>query len=324
MKQSLRAAALALALLCIMPGASAASKAKATATPAPQAITTDIVEPPEAIRQVLDIAYQEWVTVDGKALKNQGNKYQTWWNNYKWEWCAGFVTWCMLEAGIPQEFKDDIFEMEEGEPSTGIFHTKASSPGKMLAGYEHMHRTTRVPQKGFIICYGVKSNGYVHVGFVYDVEELGGGRYRLTTIEGNMSNTVKMYVYDYDMNAEKKNCITAIPEELQTRQEAKNFTYKLRKDGKSKWYVNYFLMPWLPDEYASMQPAAAETTPIPAVETPVPPAGEAAPAEIPAPVAQDAVTLAPLPAATPAPVPAVTAAPVINQDGTPGLLVPIG
>lgn len=319
MKRWMRALALALAMLCAMPNALAAKKAKATPTPAPVDIITSVVQPPEAIQQVLDIAYQEWVTTEGKALKKQGNKYQTWWNNYKWEWCAGFVTWCMLEAGIPQEFKDDIFDMEEGEPSTGIFHTKASSPGKMLAGYEHMHRTTRVPQKGFIICYGVKSNGYVHVGFVYDVEELGGGRYRLTTIEGNMSNTVKMYVYDYDMNAEKKNCITAIPEELQTRQEAKNFTYKLRKDGKNKWYVNYFLMPWLPDEYAAMQPevtpapAVAEATPVPPVETAVPAAGQ---------------TLAPVAAApetmTAAPAPAATLAPVINQDGTPGLLMPIG
>ena len=319
MKRWMRALALALALLCAMPNALAAKKAKATPTPAPVDIITSVVQPPEAIQQVLDIAYQEWVTTEGKALKKQGNKYQTWWNNYKWEWCAGFVTWCMLEAGIPQEFKDDIFDMEEGEPSTGIFHTKASSPGKMLAGYEHMHRTTRVPQKGFIICYGVKSNGYVHVGFVYDVEELGGGRYRLTTIEGNMSNTVKMYVYDYDMNAEKKNCITAIPEELQTREESKNFTYKLRKDGKSKWYVNYFLMPWLPDEYAAMQrevtpaPAVAEATPVPPVETAVPAAGQ---------------TLAPVAAApetmTAAPAPAATPAPVINQDGTPGLLMPIG
>ena len=226
---------------------SLAAKAKATPTPAPMEIETTLVEPPEEILRVLDIAYREWQETAGKRLKNKGNKYQTWWNNYKWEWCAGFVTWCMLEADIPQAFEDEVKKTPEGE-QTGVFHVKASSPGRMLGGYLHMHRTTRVPQKGFIVLYGVKTNGYVHVGFLYDVKDLGGGKYRLTTIEGNMSSTVRMYVYDYDMNAEKKDSISAVPDAEKTEEESRMFTYKLRKDGKSKWYVNYFLMPWVPGE----------------------------------------------------------------------------
>ena len=256
-------------MLLLLPSFSLAAKAKPSPTPAPVEITTEVTDPPQQIRQMLDIAYREWEETAGKALKKQGNKYQTWWNNYKWEWCAGFVTWCMLEAGIPQAFKDEIFDMEEGQPETGIFHTKASSPGKMLAGYEHMFRTTRVPQKGFVVDYGFKSNGYIHVGILYDVQDLGGGRYRLTTIEGNMSNTVKMYVYDYDLNADRKDCISAVPEEERTRGEARNFAYKIRKDGKNKWYVNYFLMPWIPgQESAAGDPAATPSPEIP--QTPVP------------------------------------------------------
>ncbi len=243
----LLATLLCLTLLCSLSSVALAAKSKATVTPPPVEITSELVDPPEQIARLLDIVYEEWVQTAGKSLPDKGNKYQTWWNNYKWEWCAGFVTWCMLEAGIPQASKDEVFAMPEEAPEA-IYHVKASSPGKMLAGYEHFHRTTRMPQKGFIIVYGVKSNGYNHVGFVYDVQQLADGKYRLTTIEGNMSDTVKMYVYDYDMNAEKKKCITAVPEEEQTEDESpRNFTYKIRKNGNDKWYINYFLMPWIPE-----------------------------------------------------------------------------
>ena len=238
----------ALVLLCSS-SALAAKKEKATPTPAPVEIQPEPAEPPEQIQHMLDIAYNEWETVAGK---DQGvkNKYTTWFNNYNWgrnSWCAGFVTWCMLEAGIPQEVQDDVRSLEEGVCPEPVFHVKGSAPKKMAPGYLHMHRTTEIPQKGFIVLYGEGSNKYIHVGIVYDVQLKDDGLYRLTCIEGAMKNTVRMFVYDYDPKAEKKKNIVLLPKEERTGEESKFFTYAQHKKG-SKWYVNCFLMPWVPGE----------------------------------------------------------------------------
>ncbi len=248
---------LTFCLLCS--GSAFAAKAKPTPTPPPQDIVRDVIDPPEIIQNVIDIAYTEWETLHGKTLPNKGNKYQTWWNNYKWGWCAGFVTWCMLEAGVPQDYEDVILARDEGDVE-GIYHCKGSSPSKLIHSYLHMHRTTNIPQKGFIVVYGSESNRWTHVGIVCDVEPLENGKYRLTCIEGNMSNRVKMYIYDYDADIEysiKKKYpdntnITAVPEEERTGEIEKNYrTYDLRvyeKNKKKPWYVTCFLMPWVPGE----------------------------------------------------------------------------
>ncbi len=241
---------LMLMLLPFHTSALAAKKAKATPTPAPMEIGTEIVAPPESIQHLLDIVYNEWETVGGK---DQGvkNKYTTWFNNYNWgknSWCAGFVTWCMLEAEIPMLPQDELKkEVEEGIAPEPIFHVKGSSPAKTAPGYLYMHRTSSIPQKGFIVLYGEKSNKYVHVGFVYDIQVLPDGKYRLTCIEGAMKNTVRMFIYDYDPAAEKKKNITLVPKEERTGEESKIFTYGNHKKGTS-WYVNCFLMPWVPGD----------------------------------------------------------------------------
>ena len=239
----------ALILLCSS-SALAAKKAKATPTPAPVEIQPEPADPPELIRRMLDIAYGEWETVNGK---DQGvkNKYTTWYNNYNWgrnSWCAGFVTWCMLEAGIPQAPQDEVLNYEEGTCPEPVFHVKGSAPKKMTPGYLHMHRTSVIPQKGFVVLYGEKSNKYVHVGIVYDVELKADGKYRLTCIEGAMKNTVRMFVYDYDPNAENKlKNISFVPKDERTREESKIFTYG-KHTQRAAYYVNCFLMPWIPEE----------------------------------------------------------------------------
>ena len=239
----------AAALLLFSASAGAAKKEKATPTPAPMLIQAEPVDPPELISHMLDIAYQEWTDVNG-ADQGVKNKYTTWYNNYNWgrnTWCAGFVTWCMLEAGIPQAPQDEVKKYDEGTCPEPVFHVKGSAPKKMAPGYLHMHRTTEIPQKGFIVLYGENSNKYIHVGIVYDVELKSDGLYRLTCIEGAMKNTVRMFIYDYDANAEKKKNIVLLPEEERTREEARNFTYGQHKKG-TRWYVNCFLMPWIPEE----------------------------------------------------------------------------
>lgn len=246
-----RVLVLTIALLLLCPAAMAA-KNKPTPTPAPVQIMAEPAEPPEQIRRMLDIAYQEWTTVNGKD-QGKKNKYTTWYNNYNWgrnSWCAGFVTWCMLEAQIPQADQKEVLKYEEGTCPEPVFHVKGSAPKKMAPGYLNMHRTTEIPQKGFIVLYGENSNKYIHVGIVYDVELKPDGLYRLTCIEGAMKNTVRMFVYDYDVNADRQKNIILVPEAERTEEETKIFTYA--QHVKKRWYVNCFLMPWIPEEEPSV------------------------------------------------------------------------
>ena len=264
-----RFAAILLVLLLLLPSALAEKKPKATDTPVPAAITEDVAEPPAVIQEMLDIAYREWEETAGKSLK-KSNKYTKWWNNYDWEWCAGFTTWCTLEAGIPQDDEKVILKRAEGEVPDAIYSCKASSPAKLIHSFLHMRRTTMIPQKGFIILYGTGSNYKTHVGIVYDVEKLDNGKYRLTTIEGNMSNTVKMYIADYEpvdvfhdqKRSPKTSNLSEVPEEEKTLEEAKNLTYTLRKTSKKPWYVTCFLMPWVPEGIEAAE-AVPEVTPEP-------------------------------------------------------------
>ncbi len=245
-----RLLALTLAVCCLSGHALAASKkTKPTPTPAPVAISTDVLEVPETIRQLLDLAHDEWEALGGKAIK-KSNKYTKWRNDYEWGWCGGFITWCMLQLEVPQERLNDI---QEGEVP-GVVHVMEASVGKLLTGYLRMNRTTRVPQKGFLVVYGKKNaGGYVHVGLVWDVEVLPDGKYRLTTIEGNMSNTIRMYIRDYDMNAQSQSKnLTMVPKAERTREESRAFTYKIP----SGWYINMFMMPWVPETDETPEAAA--------------------------------------------------------------------
>ena len=238
-----------LFLVLLLSSAAAETRLKATHTPPPVEIGPDLADPPEQILCLLDIVYNEWTTVNGK---DQGvkNKYTTWYNNYPWgrnRWCAGFITWCMLEAGISQATEDEVMKYDEGTAPEPVFHVTSSKPTTMAPGYLHMHRTSAVPQKGFIVLYGSHSNRFIHVGFVYDVEIRPDGKYRLTCIEGATKNTVRMYIYDYDPNAAKKEKnISLVPKEERDGKDSKTKTYS-RHGSDNSWYVNCFLMPWVPD-----------------------------------------------------------------------------
>ena len=257
MKMFMRCLAIALmmSMLC-----TTALAAKATPTPPPVEITQEVQQPPEEIQAVLDLAYSEWETLAGKTLKNV-NKYTEWrGKGIGFGWCGGYITWCMLEKGIPME---ELQNMEEG-PAAGVVHVKEASVGKLLRGYQMMNRSTNVPQPGFLLVYGCGYNKTIHVGLVYDVEALSGGKFRITTLEGNMSKRVKMYVHDYDMNAEvntknkKSTNLTVVPEEERTLAESDHMDYAIPSSkpsdsasGKYAYYVNCFLMPWIPENMAT-------------------------------------------------------------------------
>lgn len=264
MKRILQWVALVLAC-CLTSSAAMAAKSQPTPTPPPVEIAQAVQQPPEEIQQVLDLAYAEWESLNGKTLKRV-NKYTEWrGKGVGFGWCGGYVTWCMLQVGIPME---ELQNMEEG-PVEGVFHIKEASVGKLLRGYQMMNRSTNVPQPGFLLVYGCGYNKTIHVALVYDVQELGEGKYRITTLEGNMANRVKMFIHDYDMNVEvdsnnkKSTNLSAIPEEDYPLPASACVDYSLvmakPSDGanaKFPYYVNCFLMPWIPDSLTN-----AENTP---------------------------------------------------------------
>ena len=250
MKPFARFLSLLLSLLLLAASAAADSKPKA------REITADVVqEIPEIIQQVLDKAYDEWLAADAQELK-ECNQYTEWRGaGYKFGWCGGFITKCMLDLEIPQEEKN---KTPSGEVA-GVVHVKEAGVGKLYDGYARMNRITRIPQKGFLAVFGDRNGGFLHIGLVYDVEKLSDGKYRITTIEGNVDSpgdsthrgaghTIRMYTRDYDMNAEKKQKdLTLVPEEERTREENALFSYDYTYGNKSL-YINIFLMPWIPEE----------------------------------------------------------------------------
>ncbi|MBR3763766.1 MAG: CHAP domain-containing protein [Clostridia bacterium] len=322
MKQMLRLMCLTLATLMLMlPVAQAAS----TPTPPPVMIRQTPAEPPAVIQEMLDIAYTEWETLAGKTLP-RCNKYTEWrGKGVSFGWCAGYITWCMLEAGVPQyeieHFLDTSNDTAEGfYPVEGVMHVQEAGVGKLLRAYQRMNRTTMIPQPGYILVYGCSYNKTIHVGLVYEVIDLGGGRYRITTLEGNMANRVKMYIHDYDMNAvvktnnRKSTNLSVVPESERTLPESTYVDYSIpmtkpsdSATSKYTYYVHCFLMPWVP---GGAEPTA---TPVPTAEPTPAPTATPAPAATPTPM----VTPEPAPEVTAAPEAAVTAAPAPEVTATP-------
>ena len=252
-RRALAAVSLFLLLFCPVLSARAAAP---TATPEPLQISKSVADPPDVIQALIDVAVSEWESVGGKRLP-KSNKYTQIFNPDEWGWCAGFTSWCAFRADVPRASRNEIMKMPEGE-SDPVFTSFTTSPGKYLVCFQHMRRTTMIPQKGYWILYGDRTNYCVHIGLVCDVERLENGKYRLTTIEGNMKSTVMKYVMDYepvDVYYEQNrrptvSNLSVVPEEERTLEEAKNFTYRIRvsdTDG-SDWYVTCFLMTWFPPD----------------------------------------------------------------------------
>ena len=227
-----------------------------TPTPEPVQIPAQVSEPPEVIQDMIDIARAEWEKVGGKVLP-KSNKYTQWVNDAEWGWCAGFTSWCAMKAGVPQESLAKILQRPEGEADP-VFSCSAVSPGKLLRAFQHMRRTTMIPRKGFFVLYGDRTNCTAHVGLVCDVQQLENGKYRLTTVEGNMKSAVRMYIADYEPvdvyfeqhHKPRTSNLSAVPEEERDGENTKARTYHIRVsdvDG-SDWYVTSFLMTWLPGD----------------------------------------------------------------------------
>ena len=271
MKSIRRIVSFLLVLLLCCPSAIAAKRAKNT--PAPPEVPEEIVQDiPEPVLNWLDQALQELEAGNGSELKKR-NKY-TDWNGSKtgYGWCGGFITWCALQVGIPMEQKNKI---KQGAEVSGVFHVKEAGVGKLVTGFTKLNRITMIPQKGFIVVFGngnsknKKFGGLTpnyHVGLVYDVQRLDNGKYRITTIEGNVSldftddagtrhkatHSIRMYTRDYDPilaadAKQQKQDLMLVPEEERTQPESLIFSYDYTY-GNDKMYISKFLMTWLPAE----------------------------------------------------------------------------
>ena len=242
-----------LILLCCFFHSSSSESPLPDVTAAPRIIDILVYDPPEAIHQMISVAEKEWTKVNGKPLP-KSNKYTRWMNNSEWGWCAGFTSWCAVKAGIPHASLNEILDMEEDQLES-VFTCTSVNPAKQLRAYQHMNRTTMIPQKGFLVLYGEKKNITVHIGLITDVKLIDYGRYRITTIEGNMRNTIRKYTFDYiteypNESDQSTGNMIPVPPELRNTEESIQQSWHLRvsDSDNSEWYVTCFLMTWIPNE----------------------------------------------------------------------------
>jgi hypothetical protein len=168
----------------------------------------------------------------------RSNKYTLWYFGDKRGvgWCSNFVSWCANEAGLPLLKDKDAAPV----PDDALLVTNEAKVPNTQRAYRNAERFTDVPRPGYEIIYGVLgSTSSTHVGLVESVTDLGDGEYELTTLEGNVSNTVKRYCFRYLLNPTRKyHNFKTVPKALQTRTDAQ---YKLHKDD---WYVTGFGQTW--------------------------------------------------------------------------------
>ena len=219
---------------------------------------------PALIRRAIEIGIQEWQENLGNALPRsdsnkpaKGNKYTVWWG-YDCGWCGAFANYCMDTAGVPLEPSDTYKKLKplgSGEPH-GV--REAAVP-KLDTGFSNMDRVTQDdPRPGYLVIYGRRdsksSNGgkvsayaFVHVGIVTDVKDLGGGKFLISTVEGNLSNRIKRFTYVYDSNSPanknkpdiKANLnMSPAPEDVPREPDIQ---YTPHQDS---WYVTEFCRTW--------------------------------------------------------------------------------
>ena len=154
---------------------------------------------PQVIKNYIYVLNREFYSVKRAKLPKY-NKYAKWYYGRKKEvgWCAVFTIYCANAAGTdPLTLKEANYE---NPPAVQFF--QQGQVGHQYDGFFDMGRFVSVPKPGYLVIYADMSNGYrtVHVGSVSDVQDLGDGLYAVTTVEGNMSNSVKSYCFQYDSN----------------------------------------------------------------------------------------------------------------------------
>ncbi len=164
------------------------------------ALTVDESVLPESIKALVYVAKNEFYTTKRARLPKY-NKYAKWYYGKKKEvgWCSVFTIWCANASGNVLVNEEDVETVEDG--ATVFF--REGQVGNQYDGFFKLDRFTGVPKPGYLVIYGDLSNSYrtTHIGIVVDVTDRGDGIYAVTTVEGNMSNSVKSYCYLYDSNS---------------------------------------------------------------------------------------------------------------------------
>lgn len=235
--------ALWITLVCLLAGCLPASALaektnKVKPTPAPTSTPPPVGEEvPEAIANMIRIA-QEEIAVTNKEKIPKSNKYSQWYFNDKRKigWCSNFVSWCADQAGI------DLLKDVDSQPVADevIFVTNEAKVVLTQSAYRKAERFTDIPRQGYEIIYGVVGGtSSTHVGLVESVIDFGDGVYEITTLEGNVSDTVKRYCMRYILNPKQKHKnMRTVPKNEQTRTDAQ---YKLQK---SDWFITGFGQTW--------------------------------------------------------------------------------
>ena len=145
--------------------------------------------------KVIEIAIKE---IGYKEGENNFNKYSKELYNTSQEWCADFVRWCLIKAGV-----GDLFPISSYVPTIAEWYDQ-----KELYKNSKANGGDYTPQKGDVILFDYNHNNTSdHIGFVDYVE--GNAVY---TIEGNKDNMVKSCKYDLDSKDIRAYCIPAYPE----------------------------------------------------------------------------------------------------------------
>lgn len=196
-------------------------------------------EMPAVIQQGIDFAISEWQAANNERFP-RSNKYTFWLHNAKssFGWCGAFANYSLDQVGIPMQRRNETPLLTDGQP----YAVYEAAVPKIWESFQKMDRLAFVPQAGYEVIYGKRgSTPYIHLGLVTKVEDLGGGKYLLETVEGNMDNRILRYSYIYDALAEAKDRnYYALPAEQQTQPDI----FKYEPHNKGGWYITAFGATW--------------------------------------------------------------------------------
>lgn len=195
---------------------------------------------PIQIQNLIYIANYEYLSNAMQRLPRY-NKYAKWYYKTHKEvgWCSVFTSYLNNAAGLAT-FKHNNINLTPLEGAK-VFGLLEGQVGNQYVGFQSVNRFVQVPKPGYNVIYGNRKNAYkhTHIGLVVESIDLGNGRYRIRTIEGNMSNTVKSYVFEYDSTvAHPKENMYEVDEAFRTNP---LYQYTLHTDY---WSVFGFCATW--------------------------------------------------------------------------------
>ena len=178
------------------------------------AVSDDFIS--EIGKNYVYVLNREYYSVGREKLPKY-NQYAKWYYRKKKEvgWCSVFTIYCANAAGFDPVPEEDI-DPETDSDRTDLFF-REGQVGNQYDGFNKLGRFVGVPKPGYTVIYVDMSKAYLttHIGSVVAVEDRGGGLYAVTTVEGNMSNTVKRYTYLYDSNKSNHEITTDTRKHLQ-------------------------------------------------------------------------------------------------------------